>query len=243
MALVNLIREACGKPLTDEDGDAVPLELGASLTDDEITSLEDRLPCRLPSDIRELLRTCRGFTGGAVEFVDFTGQECSFENEPAFPHGLPIAADGCGNFWVVDLMPNSESWGPIYFACHDPPIILYQSPSLRHFLTELFKMSMPPHESLVDDVHEDRLFEVWKKNPGVKTHEECLESKDPELRAFARELDPSFQIIDLRNASVGLGFSWGRYGAKTVVRRHGKTPIFAYQRRKGLLGRLFGGSS
>jgi hypothetical protein len=26
---------------------------------------------------------------------------------------------------------------------------------------------MPPHESLVDDVHEDRLYHVWRMNPGV----------------------------------------------------------------------------
>jgi hypothetical protein len=160
-----------------------------------------------------------------------------------FPHGIPIAGDGFGNYWIVDLFPQSTSWGPIYYWCHDAPVVLYQSPSLEHFLTELFKLSEPPYKSLIDDVHEDRLFQVWNENPGVMSQEECLRSHDHELQAFAEQLDPSFQIIDLRNAQVGFGFSWGRYGPRTVIRRHGSIPIFAYQRRQGLLARLFGGSA
>ena len=84
----------------------------------------------------------------------------------AFPYGLPIAADGYGNFWVVDLHPHTVHWGPIYFACHDPPVILYQADALEQFLAELFRMFKPPHQSLVDDVHEDRLAHVWQTNPG-----------------------------------------------------------------------------
>ena len=89
-----------------------------------------------------------------------------FELETLLPSGLPIAADGYGNFWVVDLTPDSTEFGPIFYACHDAPIILYQSDSLADFLTELFKMCSPPHESLIDDVHEDRLYHVWRTNPG-----------------------------------------------------------------------------
>ncbi len=144
-----------------------------------------------------------------------------------------------GNFWVIDLLPTSKTWGPIYFACHDAPVILYQSPGLSHFLVELFKMSIPPRKSLVDDVHEDRLFDVWRKNPGVMSYDECIKSADAELKSFATQLGPSFQIIDMRTPEIGFGFSWGRYGAKTVVRRHGNIPIFAYQKRVGILERLF----
>ena len=44
---------------------------------------------------------------------------------------------------------------------------------------------------------QDRLFKVWRTNPGVLEHEECLASPDPVLSRFARELDESFQFIDL----------------------------------------------
>ncbi len=39
-----------------------------------------------------------------------------------------------------------------------------------------------------------------------------------------------------------MGFSWGRYGRRSEVRRHGNERIFAVGRpeRQGLLRRLFG---
>lgn len=243
MGPADVIREAMGKALVDEDGESVRLELLPPLSDSEIASFAERLPCPLPPEIRELLSVCSGFEGSAADVVDFTGVRCLFDYEAVFPHGLPIAADGFGNFWVVDLQPASQDWGPIYFARHDTPVILYQSPNLAHFLVELLKLSEPPHRSLVDDVHEDRLFQVWRNNPGVRPREECLASDDLELRGFAKELDPWFEIVDLREPRPGVGFSWGRYGPNTVVRRHGTLPIFAYQEPQGLLKRLLGGSA
>jgi hypothetical protein len=89
-------------------------------------------------------------------------------------------------------------------------------------------------------VHEDRLFDVWRKNPGVQPYELAARSTDPALRAFAGTLDSTFEIIDLRNATPGFGFSWGRYGPNTVVRRFGELPIFAVQKRAGFWDRLLG---
>jgi SMI1 / KNR4 family (SUKH-1) len=235
----SLIRQAQATTLVNEDGESLALELLPPLSPAEIDTFAARLPCPLPAEIRELLALCRGFNG-PLDVVDFTGEQCSFESEDIFPHGLPIAADGFGNFWVVDLLPSSTMWGPIYFACHDAPVVLYQCATLSGFLSELFKGSQPPHESLIDDVHEDRLFQVWRKNPGVQAYEQAAQSPDPLLRAFAETLDPTFEIIDLRAAAIGFGFSWGRYGPKTIVRRHGDLPIFAVQKRAGFWSRLFG---
>ena len=234
-----MVRDAVSADLSDEDGQPVHLELRPPLTTAEIDAFSAELPTPLPTEVRELLELCSGFEGGAADYVDFTGRDCSFEYEPAFPHGVPIAADGFGNFWIVDLLPDSKVWGPIYFACHDAPVILYQSHNLEDFLLELIKCSQPPHESLINEVHDDRLFHVWRKNPGVESHEACLASADPALRVFAQELSASFQVIDLRGAQIGFGFSWGRYGPNTVVRRFGNLPIFAYEKPKSLLGRLF----
>jgi hypothetical protein len=240
MKLIDIVRQASQQPLTTEDGEPAPLVLGPPLADADLHALEAQLPCPIPPEVTELLSFCSGFSGGPIHFVDITARQSIFEFEPAFPHGLPIAADGCGNFWVVDLLPKSTTWGPIYFACHDPPVTLYQSPSLEEFLSELFKLSMPPYNSLVDDVRGDRVFEVWRKNPGVHDYVECMAASDPELSSFARQLGPTFQFVDMRNPAAGFGFCWGRYGPSTVVKRHGDLPIFAYERRKGLLSRLFG---
>ena len=239
MTPLEIIRQAQADALVDEDGRAVTLELLPGLSRSELEDFARQVPCRVPPEIAELLGACRGFYG-TVEQVDFTGRDLSFEFEAVFPYGLPIAADGYGNFWVVDLGPDTVRWGPIYFACHDAPVILYQSDSLEEFLSELFRMFKPPHRSLVDDVHEDRPSRVWQTNPGVLSYEQCLHSDDPILSAFARELDESFQFIDLRRAKPGDGFSWGRYGPNTVVQRFGMHAVFAYQRRRSLFSRLFG---
>jgi hypothetical protein len=214
------------------------LELQPPLSSAEIDALEGELPCRIPEEIRELLATCAGFgDGGVFEEVDFTARGFSFDQSDVFPHGHPIAADGFGNFWVVDLLPESTTWGPIYFACHDPPVVLLQSPNVQEFVRELFRFHRPPYRSLIDDVHEDRLFEVWRRNPGVKTHAACLASGDQVLAAFARECGPKFEFIDMREAAVGFGFSWGRRG-RSEVRRYGHHPVFAYRKPDGLWARL-----
>ncbi len=241
MTPLEIIRQAQADTLVDEDGRVVTLEFIPGLSKGELREFARQVPCRIPPEITELLSACRGFYG-TVEQIDFTGRDLSFEFEAAFPCGLPIAADGYGNFWVVDLHPRTVRWGPIYFACHDAPVILYQADSLEQFMGELFRMFRPPHQSLVDDVHEDRLARVWQTNPGVLSYEECLQSGDPILSAFARELDNSFQLIDLRSAKPGNGFTWGRYGPRTLVRRFGRHAVFAYQKPKGLFERLFAGA-
>ena len=88
-------------------------------------------------------------------------------------------------------------------------------------------MYQPPHRSLIDDVHEDRLFNVWRKNPGTLSVADAA-SRDEVLRTFAATLDERFTIVDLRDARPGMGFSWARYGPRTEIRRHGALPIFAY---------------
>ena len=89
-------------------------------------------------------------------------------------------------------------------------------------------------------MHEDRLFNVWGKNPGAQSYEDAMAATDSALRDFAATLDPTFEIVDLRNAAVGFGFSWGRYGPQTVIRRAGELPIFAVQKRASFWGRLLG---
>jgi hypothetical protein len=46
-------------------------------------------------------------------------------------------------------------------------------------------------------------------------------------------------MVDLRRPTLGSGFSWGRYGPRTVNRRHGEERLFAYQRRTSLIRRIF----
>jgi len=240
MTAIEHIKAARQARLVDEDGGPVTIELAAPLTSAQIDTLQKQLGQPLPQELRGLLAVCPGIDG-CLAGIDFTGATMSFSHEEIFPNGLPIAADGYGNFWVLDITPQTPRVAPVFFAGHDPPVILYQSPDIASFLAEVFRMYAPPHESLVDDVHEDRLFDVWRKNPGVVDQATASASSDAALRALASGLPGNFQIVDLRSVDPGMGFSWGRYGPRTDIRRHGCERIFGYAKppRAGLFAKLF----
>jgi hypothetical protein len=232
MELVESIERACVEHPA--------LELHPPPPPGEIEALETELGVRLPRVLRVLLERTGGIDGGPLGTIDFTGRTFDVEVRDIFPAGLAIAHDGSGNHWVLDLTP--ETAPPlVFYASHDPPVVLLQSPDLGHFLTEVFRKLDSPKGSLIDDVHSDRLFRVWRENPGAHPHEAALEG-DEELRAFAATLDDRYLIVDLRAPEIGMGFSWGRFGPATEIRRHGYRGLFAYappERRPGLLRRLF----
>jgi hypothetical protein len=66
---------------------------------------------------------------------------------------------------------------------------------------------------------------------------------DEVLREFAKTLDERFTVVDLRRPQVGMGFSWGRHGPRTEVRRHGDERVFAYAApaKRSLWSKLTGG--
>ena len=242
MQAVEAIRRAQEASLVDEDGDPVVLELAAPLSDSELEGLATEVGAPLPSELRAVLEYTAGIEDSALDGIDFTGRSMSFEDRDVFPLGLPIAADGFGNFWVLDLGPDETETAAVFFACHDPPIVLFQSSTLAEFLGETFRMQKPPHSSLVADVHDDLLFNVWGTNPGTIDHAAALAS-DEQLSAFAAQLDDRFTFVDLRDPRVGMGFSWGRHGPRTEVRRHGLERLFAYappEKKAGVLSRLLG---
>ena len=212
------------------------------MSKEELDDFARSLPAPPDDDARELLAFCSGIDG-MLDQIDFSGRTLQGAFEAEFvPYGLPIAHDGFGNYWVIDLQPECGNWGPIYFCCHDAPVMLLQASTLQQFVHEVVKMYTPPNRSLIDDVHEDRLFDVWRKNPGIISRAEAIASAENDIRTFAAGLDSDFEIIDLRNAPVGMGFSHGRYGWRTEVRRFGPRPIFAYRKpeKKSLVSRLLG---
>jgi len=187
----------------------------------------------VPEELRTLLAEDAGVAGGPLE-VDLTGRSFSVGLEELFPAGLPIAHDGSGNFWVLDLTSDPTAPVHIFFLCHDPPVVLYQGADLRAFLHAASRAS---------PLDEDALFTVWRTNPGTLDRAAAL-AGDGELRAFASELDERFVFVDLRSPAGGDGFSWGRYGPRTEVRRHGEARLFAYaapaERERGSFRRLLG---
>jgi cell wall assembly regulator SMI1 len=240
---VEEIERARSAGLVTRKGKPVELTLSPPLSEAEIDELAEEVGAPLPRELRSLLAFTAG-VDGALHELDFTGRRFDVELSEVFPFGLPIAHDGAGNHWVLDVRPGDTDAAHVFFASHDAPVILYQGPTLAHFLHEAFKRSIPPHDSLVDDVHDDRLFDVWGTNPAEIDRETALEG-DPELSEFAAGLDDTFVFADLREPEIGMGFSWGRFGPRTEVRRLGLERVFGYgppeqAPKQGLLRRLFG---
>ena len=238
MTPLNIVKKAEGTRFEDEDGNIDAIKLLPPLSPEELRELEGAIPCPLPDEARELLEYCRGFDG-VLESIDFSGLLTGFGMEEVFPHAVPIAHDGFGNYWVVDLTAQSSIWGPIFFVCHDAPVIVFQTDSLAHFIDEVIKLGNSPWKSEINEVHEIHHDNIWRQNPGLLTVEQAMLSADSDLRAFARSLDDFWFMIDLREAKVGDGFSWGRYGPNTVIRRYGEKRIFAIQKKKSILQRIF----
>ena len=222
---LDVLKRALATQRVDDDGEPIQLDLLPPLSDIELNDFRARLPCDLPQHIAELLKYCRGFDGSAADEVDFLG-ELPFGHTEIFPHGLPIASDGFGNFWVIDLNPDSSDFGPVYFACHDPPVIALQSTSLSGFLKDLLRLD-DQEGSVIDFVHDEATASIWRDDPAAVPHSDALTSDDPILRDLARRVTDQFFIVDLRDADVGEGFSWGRFGPDTRILRQGAQPIFA----------------
>ena len=182
-----------------------------------------------------------GFEYGPVDFVDFRGG-LAFKYEAAFPHGLPICGDGYGNFWVVDVT-NDGAWDSVFYASHDPPVIVYEAPCLATFLDDLFDKCRTDSKGRLDFIHDDATAKIWREDPWVRRVSDIDDSSDPALMAFCRTLQPAQRVCDLRSRTRGAGFAWGRFGPETPVRRDGDRLLFAIEAppaKRSWRDRLFG---
>jgi len=176
----------------------------------DIDALAAALGVALPRELRGLLERTAQIEGTAVGTIDLTGATMDYEDRDLFPAGLPIAHDGAGNFWVLDLVPDAET-AAVLFASHDPPLAVYVSGGLAPFLERVSAGEVPP--------------QTVTPVPTL-SHDEAL-AGDAELRAFASGLDDRFVFGDLRDAEPGAAFEWGSFGPRTEVRRAGFSRVFA----------------
>ena len=241
--LADTLRSLAGVRFKDERGNDQVVTLEPPATEAELRALEARLPCPIPDDIREALRVSKGLADGPIDpfsLVDLEG----FGLEEMLPYGHSIGHDGSGNFWVLDLLTTTTVWQPVFYACHDPPVLAYQSATIEDFLRDIVAMGQPGPRSAVDIVHDDVVMEIWKTNPNVLTPQSLLASSDPVMQAFASSLPTSACVVDLRHPQLGQGFSWGRFGSETTIQRAGEERIWAIippKRKPGLFANIFGG--
>jgi hypothetical protein len=226
MDAVQRLRSVAESTLVDSRGRAVSLRLLPGLDETELEALRGSFPVPLPTELLRLAGATRGVEG--LLDLDLTGETHSVEVGELMPAGLPVAADGFGNFWVLDLTPDTIDVAPVFFLGHDPAVLLYQAPDLATFIDEAVKRFEPPHRSQVEDVRQDRLHDVWGSRPGALPRKAALSSPDAALREFAATLDDAWTVVDLRHRQVGGGIAWGRHGPRTRLARHGWERIFGY---------------
>lgn len=239
--LADTLKAIAGKRLVDTDGETTVVELLPPATASQIRALEASLPGPVPDEIRAALEVTTGLANGPLESFSILDLE-GFGLEEVFPRAYSIAHDGYGNYWVLDVLPGATDWGPVFFACHDPAVIAYQAPSIDAFLQDI--VALPPDDprSVVDRVHEHIVHDLWRGH-GLVPARDVVASPDLTLRELAVSVDPNALIADLRSPRLGDGFAWGKFGARSVVTRHGAHRLWAITpppAKPGLLARLFG---
>jgi hypothetical protein len=200
------------------------------MTRDQINDLESRCGA-LPPDVRELVEYTAAFSVDGIA-VDFRGEQ-PFEFGAMFACSVPIATDGEGNFWVVDV-DSGGAWRAVFFIAHDPPVAILQARDVASFLDQVFDARG------ASALKGDSVTQIWKENPYVVSRAQALTSPDAAVRTFAAQVKDNFTIADLRDCERGKGFVWGAAGPNTEVHRAGEELLFAIeQKKRGLLARLF----
>jgi hypothetical protein len=154
---------------------------------------------------------------------------------------LAIASDSYGNFFIVDIRPDSGEWGPVFFVSHDPPVIVKEAADLAGFISKLAGGSSAGGDSSFASSSQKAADEIWKDDPYLVAVDTARSSVDPIIREFADQLNDKWSVIDLRASPIGSGFSWGRGGPDSEVIRRGAELIFGVPggKRRGVLSRLF----
>jgi cell wall assembly regulator SMI1 len=252
MHLLDVVLSFDGFTYTDGDGEERTIDLLPGLSSEEIARLEPRFPCRLPEEVRELVACTAGLAvrqgcsiNSPTDEVEL--EELRFLGTNEAPHnsgptGFPcicwpvLAPDGCGNFWTVDLRPDSREWGPIYFICHDPAVCAYQARDLTEFVGQIRELLTDTNNnSPLVRMRRTAVYNIWADRSATLTHAQAL-ADDAPLAAFAAQIGPAHTYVDLRKAKIGDGFSLKH----EPILRHGSERIFAYRTPVSLWNRLFG---
>jgi len=205
----------------DDEGELFEVSLLPALEQAQIDAFAEKLPCPLPQDLAEVLRQTSGFAESPLDVARFDTL-APIGLGDAMPWACELMTDGCGNAWVADLQPDSTFWGPIYYICHDPPVIVYQAPDAAAFLEALFQLGQD-EDSPILDVYDRAATAIWREEAGRgMTMAEAAQAEDPTLRQFAHEVGAHHRLHDLRHARPGEGFIWG-----LPLRRCGTAPLFA----------------
>ena len=219
----------------DEDGDIFGINLLSGLTESELKLFAERLPSqKIPTEIRDLLILCKGFTFQPLEEVRFDAFEV-FGFEEIFPYSIQLAGDGFGNFWILDI-DGQGNWNCVYYVCHDPAVIVKHSENLSDFISHVDEFGFDQINSHLNIIHDRTVFEIYEEKVGI------LERNDKDY-PFEKSIkvDAPYLIADLKDLPVKSGFRWDISGSRTKILRPSDEPIWVIEKsvKQNLLSRLF----
>lgn len=208
-----------------EDGDNYEISFEKPLTKEEIVQFSKKY--KLSDDIIELLSFTSGFNFfSGFDELKLTGIE-DFGWNNIFRNPIVLAGDGAGNFWLIDA-DSKESWNRVYFICHDPDAWIVFSNSFTDFLQQVIEgIGLGEGDRVYDEC-----FKVFK-SLNLTPFSEVLIKDDTVLLDFIKDLDEKFWIADLRENSVGIGFSLRKVAPNMKfgrVKRHETESLWAFEK-------------
>jgi hypothetical protein len=240
MTNLDVIRKLRNSTFEDEDGGNYKLEFEPAMTDREINDLQKSFPAgRIPAAITEMLRETTGWSGYGPDPVSFNAIG-EFGYTALIEHSITLGNDGFGNSWLMEIKINGDP-GKIFFACHDPAVLVIFCDTINEFLNHLVEFYENPGENYLNEVHDNTTIEVWESNPNI-CNLVTFRKNNPALQNFLNEFEgDNWVVADLRDKGNRSGFAWGKFGPSQLTRRHPHEMIWVIKaKEKGFFSRLFG---
>jgi len=121
----------------------------------------------------------------------------------------------------------------VLFVSHDPPVVVVQAADLAQYVHQVLAVGRSDDAQELDEVATHASLRIWREDPDLIDVVAARQSADPMLSKFAAELPDAYRIADLRNAGRGTGFTWGRNGPQTDVRRFDSELLFGIEPKRG----------
>lgn len=173
MKNIEIIKKLKKSTFTNEDGENYTLDFQDGLTDSEIEKLAQSFPSKIiDSEIKEILKETRGWSGYGLEQVDFSSIGQFGLNEIS-PNSISLGNDGWGNYWILDIL-NDGSLGNVFYACHDPAVLIKYSDNLNEFLNTLIEFYESPSENYLNEIYNNVVFEIWENDGKITEKEDFI---------------------------------------------------------------------
>ena len=147
--------------------------------------------------------------------------------------------DGFGNYWVLDINSQGQL-GKVFYACHDPSVLVIHSQSLNEYFHHYLEFCTNPSTSYINEIHEQTVVDILDQQSNCTSKELFLEH-NPEYSEFLSQFDEGWAVADLRLGMNGSGFAWGIFDSRFEAKRHPTDLVWVFKNKNlGLLARLFG---